>query len=211
MGIPTAAITPSVDSRDGGADHDRGRPTDAPDALIRTMDGRVTFWSLGMQKRYGFTSGEALGRISHELLQTGFPHTLKTIEAALVDRGSWIGGLIHHRADGATVMAANHWHIHRDLNGQAVVITEIHSDIASAGIAACGALADLLAALAHELSEPLTTISSCLSSARRLSEPGQSDPGRLREVVLLAASQIERGTASVRLLRDLAAGMRHNA
>lgn len=211
MGNPTAAIAPSVDNRDGGADHDRGRTADAPDALIRTMDGRVTFWSPGMRKRYGFTSGEALGRVSHELLRTGFPHTLKTIEAVLVDRGSWSGALIHHRADGTAVMATNRWHVHRDLNGQAAVITEVHSDMVPMGTAACGELADLLTVLAHELSEPLTVINSYLDSARRLSEPGQSDLERLNEVILLAASQIERGAAGVRLLRDLATGMRNNA
>ena len=89
-----------------------------------------------MRKRYGFTSSEALGRVSHELLGTGFPQTLKTIQAVLVDRGSWSGCLIHHRADGVAVMTVNHWHVHRDLNGQAAVITEVHSDIVPPGTAA---------------------------------------------------------------------------
>jgi hypothetical protein len=89
-----------------------------------------------MRKRYGFTSSEALGRVSHELLGTGFPQTLKTIQAVLVDRGSWSGCLIHHRADGVAVMTVNHWHVHRDMNGQAAVITEVHSGNVPPGTAA---------------------------------------------------------------------------
>ena len=33
-------------------------------------------------------------------------------------------------------MTVNHWHVHRDLNGQAAVITEVHSDMVPAGTAA---------------------------------------------------------------------------
>lgn len=204
MDNSTAAITPSSGNRGGN-------PANIPDALIRTMDGSVTSWSPGMQKRYGFTSGQALGRVSHELLRTGFPQTLKTIQAILANQGSWSGSLIHHRADGGTVMTANHWHVHCDMNGHAAVITEVHSDMAPAGTAACGELADLLAALAHELSEPLTAINSCLNAAQRHAAPGQSDPNRLREIILLAVSQIERGAAGVGLLRDIATGLRNQA
>ena len=44
--------------------------TASPGLLIRTIEGRLTFWPAGMEQRYGFTSKQALGQISHKLLRT---------------------------------------------------------------------------------------------------------------------------------------------
>ncbi len=38
--------------------------------LVRDTNDRITQWSSGAQSLYGFTSAEAVGRISHELFQT---------------------------------------------------------------------------------------------------------------------------------------------
>ena len=43
-------------------------------ALVRTLDGDViTYWSHGCEQLYGWTRAEALGQVSHSLLQTIFP------------------------------------------------------------------------------------------------------------------------------------------
>ena len=41
--------------------------------LVRGLDGRIVRWTQGAQRLYGFSKAEALGRVSHELLQTQFP------------------------------------------------------------------------------------------------------------------------------------------
>ena len=43
-------------------------------ALVRTLDSDViTYWSHGSEQLYGWTRAEALGQVSHSLLQTVFP------------------------------------------------------------------------------------------------------------------------------------------
>ena len=103
--------------------------SDSPAALIRGMDGLIAFWSPAMEHRYGFAAEEAVGQVSHQLLRTSSWQEIGEIEAVLVDRNVWHGGLIHRRADGQPVMAANHWHLHRRTNDQEMLVTELHSDI----------------------------------------------------------------------------------
>ena len=48
------------------------------------LDGRITFWSDGNERLYGYQPEEALGRISHDLLCTEFSGLRAKIEAALL-------------------------------------------------------------------------------------------------------------------------------
>jgi signal transduction histidine kinase len=192
---------------EGVSDGQRGLSA-APDRLIRTMEGHITAWSPGMQRRYGFTSEEAHGRTSHQLLRTTFPQALQAIEATLVHLNTWSGGLIHRRADGRAVMAVNHWYVYRDVDRQACLVKEVHSDIVPEGDGACQQLADVLAALAHELSQPLTAISNYVDAAQRSLQQGWPDLRSVREAIARAANQITRGAEGVHLLRELANGMR---
>jgi two-component system, LuxR family, sensor kinase FixL len=176
--------------------------------LIRTMEGHITSWSPDMQRRYGFTSEEAQGRTSHDLLRTIFPQALEAIEAILVQRNAWRGGLIHRRADGTAIMAINHWYVYHDVDRQARLVTEVHSDITEDGGAVRDELADLLAALAHELSEPLLAIGNDVDGAQRSLEVGWPDLKSVREAIARAATQIARGAEGVHLLRELSNGMR---
>ena len=51
--------------------------------FIRDSLSRVTFWNKGAEELYGWSSQEALGRISHNLLRTHFPGSRVEIEAHL--------------------------------------------------------------------------------------------------------------------------------
>jgi len=46
---------------------------DLAPVMVRDLDSRIVLWSRGAEKIYGYTKEEALGRNSHELLQTEFP------------------------------------------------------------------------------------------------------------------------------------------
>ena len=72
---------------------------------------------------------------------------MQEIEATLVHRNSWSGGLIHCHADGHPVMTANHWQMHRGSGDQVCFVTEIHSDIAQESEGVYHELADVLSAL----------------------------------------------------------------
>ena len=59
--------------------------------MIRSLDGRITVWGEGAQRLYGFNAGEALGKVSHELLRTQFPEPRADIETALLHNARWSG------------------------------------------------------------------------------------------------------------------------
>ena len=42
----------------------------------RGMDHAITFWNRGSEELFGWTRDEAMGKISHQLLQTSFPAPL---------------------------------------------------------------------------------------------------------------------------------------
>jgi len=100
---------------------------DRAHALIRELDGTITYWSRGMERLYGFSAAEALGRPAHMLLKTEFPGRLADIEAELMECGEWSGEVVHRRRSGEIVVAASHWSLWRGDDRTAVA--EVHSDI----------------------------------------------------------------------------------
>src|SRR3989440_5490316 len=47
--------------------------------FVRDMNDVITYWNRGAEERYGWSSEEAVGRVSHELIQTRFPEALPEI------------------------------------------------------------------------------------------------------------------------------------
>jgi PAS domain S-box-containing protein len=102
----------------------------AHDAIIvRDREDRVTSWNRGAEETYGWPAAEALGRVTHDLLQTTFPIARQTIEAFMRDHGKWAGELSHVRRDGTTVIVASRWSLQRDESGAPVATMEINRDI----------------------------------------------------------------------------------
>ncbi len=97
--------------------------------LVRNLQSQVVFWSYGAESLYGWSSEEASGRITHELLQTKFPLPLAEIEAALISKGDWEGELRHATRDGAEVVVASRWSLQRNQSGAPTAILEINRDI----------------------------------------------------------------------------------
>ena len=59
---------------------------DLTNVMARDMNDRIILWNTGMEKMYGWTRTEALGRISNELFHTEFAQPLEKIRAAF-DQG----------------------------------------------------------------------------------------------------------------------------
>ena len=81
--------------------------------MIREMDGRIHYWNRGAHEMYGWAGGEAIGNISHKLLQTGFPESLAVIDRELVDKGLWEGQLVHRKRDGSSISVRSRWVLKR--------------------------------------------------------------------------------------------------
>ncbi len=102
----------------------------AHDAIfIRDSVSRVIFWNKGAEELYGWTSQEALGRISHSLLKTRFPSSLAEVDAHLERIGRWDGELTHTRRDGSLVVVESRQVLVCDVLGHATTMLEINRDI----------------------------------------------------------------------------------
>lgn len=99
-------------------------------ALVREVDGRILFWGAGAEQLYGWSSREAVGHLSHDLLATELPAPRPEIEATLRENGSWEGVLRHRAKDGRIISVASHWAVRRDrVTGELLTVVETNTDI----------------------------------------------------------------------------------
>ena len=66
--------------------------------LAWNLDGSI--WNAGAERLYGFAPNEAVGRISHALLQTKFPIEFTELRSKLRNERCWSGELRHVCKDG---------------------------------------------------------------------------------------------------------------
>ena len=102
---------------------------DSAQVFIRDLESRVVFWPKSAEKLYGFTSQEAIGVHSHDLLQTQFSEPIEIIRGKLFKTDIWEGELIHRRSDGNPITVLSTWALHRDRTGRPVSILENNIDI----------------------------------------------------------------------------------
>ena len=91
--------------------------------MTRTMEGRINVWNRSAEELYGWRKEEAIGRVSHDLLQTQFPKPLEEIESELARNGRWEGKLVHTTRDGGRVVVQSRWTL--DLTGEPGEVVEI--------------------------------------------------------------------------------------
>jgi CDP-glucose 4,6-dehydratase len=77
--------------------------------MIRDMEGRINYWNRAASEMYGWTNEEAVGNVSHKLLQTEFPRSLVEIERELAEKGRWDGQLVHTKRNGSTITVKSRW------------------------------------------------------------------------------------------------------
>ena len=111
----TISIEPNPSSYDAANDS----------ILVRTTEGRINSWNRSSVALYGWKEDEAIGRISHDLLQTRFPKPLEEIESELVQNKLWEGHLVHTTRNGGRIVVKSRWAY--DTNGSAERIIEINA------------------------------------------------------------------------------------
>jgi len=86
---------------------------------------------------YGWVSEQAVGKRSHDLLQTIFPaavddplsNSASALNAELLRTGRWEGELKHTKADGTGLIVSSRWSLQRDQEGKPTAILETNNDI----------------------------------------------------------------------------------
>jgi PAS domain S-box-containing protein len=97
--------------------------------FVRDKNDVITYWNGGAEELYGWSSADAIGKVSHELMQTVFPERVKDITAILFRTGRWEGELVHTKRDGKQVTVASRWSVQRGDQGRAEAILETNNDI----------------------------------------------------------------------------------
>jgi PAS domain S-box-containing protein len=185
--------------------------------VFRDLDGRITTWTDGAQRLYGWSRDEALGRPVHELLQTGFPVPPETIRSALLSSRQWRGELTQVRKNGQCLNVTVHCILYARRGAALPGVAEIHSDVtdlrrAEAAIRDSDRRKDLfVATLAHELRNPLAPLRTGLDILR-MRQSGPSPDGDVLEIMrrqlehmvrmvddLLDVSRINTGKVQLRL------------
>ena len=101
----------------------------AHDSLITWPLGRaIDYWSRGAETLYGYTREEAMGRSSHELLQTSHPLGMAQVDALLERDGEWNGELSQTTKDGRKLIVEGQWTLAVDAKGNKTVL-EANRDI----------------------------------------------------------------------------------
>ncbi len=141
--------------------------------FVRDTSDLITYWNRGAEERYGWKKEEAIGKISHQLMQTIFPASLEEINAELLRTGRWDGVLVHTGRDGKQVIAASRWSLQRDKQGLPAAILETNNDITEqkraeealrqaqaelAHVTRVTTLGELAASIAHEVNQPLAGV-----------------------------------------------------
>src|SRR5579863_406102 len=186
----------------------------AHDAIIvRDPDSVILSWNQGAESLYGWTAQEAIGQVSHKLLQTNFPHSREVITNLLELYGQWEGPLIHTRRDGAQVTVESRQVLVRDKSGQPTALLEINRDITErerlqreqietharemALRETKERMDEFLGIASHELRTPMTTIKGNIQLAKiRLNHS-------LEEIQMMLDRAEHQVNVQNRLIRDL--------
>jgi PAS domain S-box-containing protein len=141
--------------------------------FVRDMNGVITYWNRGAEALYGWTAGQAQGRIARELLKTVSAVPRDRIMAELLSSGRWEGELGRTKKDGNQVVVASRWSLQRDARGTPVAALETDNDVTErkraeeererlrqleadlARINRMSMMGELAASLGHEINQPI--------------------------------------------------------
>jgi PAS domain S-box-containing protein len=148
--------------------------------IVWEFSGTIIFWNRGAEQLYGFSRKEAVGRHSHDLLQTMHPLSRPDFEAELERAGEWKGELTHTAHGGRKILVESRHVLIREPDGRRLVL-ETNRDIteqkraagelrqAQADLAHASrvtTMGELTASLAHEVNQPIaaaiTDANTCL-------------------------------------------------
>jgi PAS domain S-box-containing protein len=97
--------------------------------VVLDCEHRIQYWNRGAEELYGWSRADALGKMSHALLQTTFSKPAEQITEELYRTNRWIGELKHTKRDGQRISVLIRKVLDRDNQGKAVAILESMTDI----------------------------------------------------------------------------------
>jgi PAS domain S-box-containing protein len=177
--------------------------------FVRDNSDTIAYWNRGAEEMYGWTSEQAIGKRSHDLLQTVFPALIDDINAELLRTGRWEGELRHTKADGSEVVVSSRWSLRLDEQGRPAGVLETNNDITerkhreeeirnlnnellrrSTELEATNKELEAFAySVSHDLRAPLRHIAGYAEMLQKSAGPVLSDKGRRYMTVILEAAK----------------------
>ncbi len=160
--------------------------------MVRDLDGTIRYWNRGAREMYGYTSDEALGKKSHNVLQTESPLSLGEIENTILTKKRWEGELIHRSKDGRRIIVASRQALKTNKFGEPVGVLEINNEITEYKHAqerllllteelkkSNTELAQFATVVSHDLQEPLRGIAGSLELIEEMYKDKISEKGNI--------------------------------
>jgi PAS domain S-box-containing protein len=97
--------------------------------IVRNMNDVITLWNRGAERLYDWPKEEAIGKVSHELLQTVFPTSPEDLQSTLLHADRLEVELIHTKREGTKVVVASRWSVQRDRAGRPIGTLETNNDV----------------------------------------------------------------------------------
>jgi two-component system, LuxR family, sensor kinase FixL len=169
--------------------------------FVRDMNDIITYWNRGAEELYGWTKEEAVGKVSHQLMQTIFAVPLEEVTTKLLRTGRWEGELVHTKRDGTQVIVASRWSMHQDERGRPVATLETNNDITErkraeealhkaqaelAHVTRVTTLGEMTASIAHELNQPLAAVVNNASACMRWLAANNIEEARQSAALIIA-------------------------
>ena len=181
----------------------------AHDAIVvRDLDDRITFWSKGAERLYGWQRSDAVGRRLDELLNIDAVEFATAAETALKD-GVWSGEVEKTTAAGQLVAVDCSWTLLRDDEGQPKAIFSIDTNITDRKILErqffraqrLDSLGTLAGGIAHDLNNLLMPILMGVTMLKKLGPDERS----LKAITNMERS-VKRGADLVQRVLSFAKG-----
>src|SRR5687767_4957250 len=97
--------------------------------LVGDLQDRILFWNKGAENIYGWSSDEALGRTSRELLLRGNPSPFEKAREVILERGEWSGELDQVTKAGDDITVESRWTLVKDDKNEPQSLLVINTNI----------------------------------------------------------------------------------
>ncbi len=178
--------------------------------LVRGLDSKILYWNNGAENLYGWSSKEALGKNTSEILYKEItPQVLEALQT-VIDRGSWQGELAKINKEGKELIVTSRWTLVRDEQGKPKSILSVDTDITEQKKLAAQflraqrleSIGTLAGGIAHDLNNVLAPI---LMSVQLLQLKYPEDKNR--SLLNLLENNVKRGAALVKQVLSFARGL----
>ncbi len=177
--------------------------------MVCGLDHRVTYWNKSAERLYGWTAGEAVGRMRTELKDLNSDAFHQACEK-VIQSGEWDGELQQVTKDGRRLVVEARWTLLKDASGQPRSILVINTDITERKkveeqllrAQRMESLGTLAGGIAHDLNNALTPIMMSIE----LLKLNEHDPARMG-VLATIENSARRGADMVRQVLSFSRGV----